>query len=138
MNLKLLRFEVAGPADIPVQIEAAAAARAQALFVMPDDPLLYNKHVLIVQLAAKHRLPDFYWTSDYVDDGGLMSYGENLGDSYSATAEYILKVARGGNPAEIPVAQPTQFQLVINRRTSKALGLAIPQSLLVRADRVIE
>ena len=105
---------------------------------MPDDPMFYNNRVRIVELAAKYRLPDFYWASDYVEAGGLMSYGENLRSSYRGVAAYVDKIAKGSNPATLPVAQPTRFEMVVNQKAAKTLGLKIPQSILVMADKVIE
>jgi putative ABC transport system substrate-binding protein len=119
-------------------MKTAAGAHAGALFIMPDDPLIYNMRAQIVELAAKYRLPDFYWTSDFVEAGGLMSYGENLHGSYRSVATYIDKVAKGSNPATLPVAQPTRFEMVVNQKTAKTLGVKIPQSILVLADRVID
>ncbi len=89
-------------------------------------------------LAAKHRLPAFYGAREFVDDGGLMSYGENLRTAYRNAATYIKKVAHGAAPGDIPVGQPTKFELVINMKTAKALGINIPQSVLLSADEVIE
>jgi putative ABC transport system substrate-binding protein len=83
-------------------------------------------------------LASMTWASDFVEAGGLISYGESLRDSYLSTGAYITKVAKGADPATLPVAQPTRFELVINLRAAKALGLTIPPSLLLRADKVIE
>jgi len=138
MNLKLLKVELTKSDDLPAAIDTAVRARAGALFVMPDDPLMFNLRPQIVELAAKNRMPDFYWASQFVESGGLMSYGENLGSSYRATAAYIDKIKKGANPANLPVEQPTRFELVINMKTAKALGLSVPQSLLMRADDVIQ
>lgn len=138
LKLKLMRLDVSTADEVTAAIDSAAQAHAGALFVMPDDPLMYNTRVQIVERAAKHRLPDFHWASDYVDGGGLMSYGENLASSYRAAATYVDKIAKGANPATLPVAQPTRFELVINRKTAKALGLSVPNDVIVRADRVIE
>jgi putative ABC transport system substrate-binding protein len=82
-------------------------------------------------------MPDFHWAREFAESGGLMSYGENLRESYSAAATYMDKIKHGANPATLPVQQPTRFELVINLRTAKALGIAVPQSLLLRADLVI-
>ena len=138
MNLNLLKVELTKSDDLPAAIDAAVRARAGALFVMPDDPMMFNLRPQIVELAAKSRMPDFYWASQFVESGGLMSYGENLGSSYRATAAYIDKIKKGANPANLPVEQPTRFELVINMKTAKALGLTVPQSLLMRADDVIQ
>jgi putative ABC transport system substrate-binding protein len=105
---------------------------------MPDDPMMFNLRPRIVELAAKNRIPDFYWTSQFVESGGLLSYGENLRNSYRAAAAYMDKIKKGANPANLPVEQPTRFELVINLKTAQALGLAVPQSLLLRADNVIQ
>lgn len=138
LKIKLLKIEVRGSDNLAAGIEAAARAHAGALLLMPDDPMFYNFRSQIVELAAKYRLPDFYWAGDYVEAGGLMSYGENLHNSYRSVAAYIDKIAKGSSPSTLPVAQPTRFELVINRKTAKALGITIPNEILLRADRVIE
>jgi len=138
MNLTLFKVELKKSDELPAAIDAAAGARAGALFVMPDDPMMFNLRTQIVELAAKYRIPDFYWASQFVESGGLMSYGENLGGSYRNSAAYMSKIVKGANPADLPVEQPTRFELVINMKTAKALGLAIPQPLLLRADDVIQ
>jgi putative ABC transport system substrate-binding protein len=134
LKVKLVKFEVRSPDEIAAAVESAARSQAGALFLMPDDPMFYNNRARIVELAAKFRLPDFYWASDYVEAGGLMSYGENLRGAYRAAAAYVNKVAKGSNPA----TQPTRFELVVNQKTAKTLGITIPQSTLVLADSVIE
>jgi putative tryptophan/tyrosine transport system substrate-binding protein len=91
-----------------------------------------------VQLALKHRLPGIYWVRDYVEAGGLMSYGANVGDVGRRAAYFVDRILRGTKPADLPVEQPTTFELVINMKTAKALGLKIPPLLLGRADQVIE
>ena len=138
LKVKLLKIEVRGAAGITTGMETAARAQAGALFLMPDDPLFYVNRARIVELAAKYRMPDFYWASDYVEAGGLMSYGESLRGAYHGAAAYIAKIARGSNPATLPVAQPTVFELVVNQKTAKTLGITIPPSTLVLANRVIE
>ncbi|MEO7726935.1 MAG: ABC transporter substrate-binding protein [Burkholderiales bacterium] len=138
LKIKLLKIEVLGSDNLAAGLEAAARGNAGALLLMPDDPMFYNFRGQIVQLAAKYRLPDFYWTSDYVLAGGLLSYGENLRSSYYGAATYIDKIAKGSNPATLPVAQPTIFELVVNKKTAKALGITIPGEILLRADKVIE
>jgi putative ABC transport system substrate-binding protein len=138
LKMKLMKIEIRNRDGIEAGIEAAARARAGALFVMPDDPLFYNTRMRIVELAAKHRLPDFYWASDFVEAGGLMSYGENLRSSYRGAAAYVDKIAQGANPATLPVAQPTRFELVVNQKTAKTLGIKIPGDVLVLANKVIE
>jgi putative ABC transport system substrate-binding protein len=112
--------------------------KAGAIFVLPDEPVFLTRRALIVELAAKHHLPAFYGAREFVDEGGLMSYGENLRTAYRNAATYVNNLARGARPADLPVEQPTKFELVINLKTAKALGLAIPQSILIRADEVIQ
>jgi putative ABC transport system substrate-binding protein len=138
MNLNLLKVELNKSDELAAAIDAAVRARAGALFVLPDDPMMYNLRPQIVELAAKYRIPDFYWASQFVTAGGLMSYGENLGNSYRAAAVYMDKIKKGANPGNLPVEQPTRFELVINMKTARALGLSIPQPLLLRADTVIQ
>jgi putative ABC transport system substrate-binding protein len=106
--------------------------------VLPDDPFLTHLRRRFVQIAAKHRLPSFFGIDEAVEDGGLMSYGQTLSDAFSRAAYYVDRIAKGEKPAELPVEQPTKFHLVVNQKTAKALGLAIPQSVLLRADRVLE
>ena len=138
LKVKLTKVEGRSPDAIAAGIDTAARAKVDALFVMPDDPMFYNNRLRIVELAAKYRVPDFYWASDFVESGGLMSYGENLRSSYHGAATYVDKVARGANPATLPVAQPMRFELVVNKETAKTLGIKIPDEIILRAERVIE
>jgi len=94
--------------------------------------------VKLVRLALKHRLPGIYWARDYVEEGGLMSYGASFDDVGRRAAYFVDRILKGAKPADLPVEQPTKFELVINLKTAKALGLTIPRSILVRADQVIE
>ena len=109
----------------------------QALIVFPG-PLLFSAHKQLVARAARHRLPVVHSQREYVDAGGLASYGVNLSDNFARAALFVDKILRGARPADLPVEQPTKFELVINMRTAKALGLTIPQTLLLQADQVIE
>jgi ABC-type uncharacterized transport system substrate-binding protein len=111
--------------------------RAGALYVV-GDPLIFTNRVRISTLAAGARVPTMYNFREYVEAGGLMSYGPNFPDLFRRAAEFVDKILRGTNPAEIPVEQPTKFDLVINLTTAKALGLEVPPTLLGRADEVIE
>jgi ABC-type uncharacterized transport system substrate-binding protein len=106
--------------------------------IAPLNAFTYTHRVKLVQLALKHQLPGIYWVRDYVEAGGLMSYGANFGDVGRRAAYFVDRILRGAKPADLPVEQPTNFELVINRKTAKALGLTIPQTLLQRADQVIE
>jgi putative ABC transport system substrate-binding protein len=111
--------------------------RADGLMVV-QDPVLYSARGQVVRLAASHRLPAVYALSEFVEVGGLMSYGVNIARQFRRAAVYVEKILNGAKPAELPVEQATQFELVINLMTAKALGLTIPPSLLARADQVIE
>ena len=122
------------------QIEAALGAmtreRAGALIVLPDS--FFAEARRIAELALKNRLPTMFGTGDSVEAGGLMSYGQNIPERFRRAATYVDKILKGAKPADLPVEQPTKFELVINRRTAKAIGLTISQDLLFRADKVIE
>jgi putative ABC transport system substrate-binding protein len=123
------------------QIEAAFGAmkreRAGALIVLPDPFFLAQAH-RIAELAAQHRLPTMFWARELVESGGLMSYGQNMAEHYYRAATFIDKILKGAKPGDLPVEQPTKFELVINLKTAKALGLTIPQSLLGRADHIVQ
>jgi putative ABC transport system substrate-binding protein len=115
----------------------ALKGRTDALYVA-TDPLVFNNRVRMSTLAMDAGLPTIYGAREYVDSGGLLSYGPNWTDLFRRAAEQVDKILRGAKPADIPVEQPTKFELVINLKTAKALGLTVPPSLLARADEVIE
>lgn len=138
LKLKLVKIEVAYAADLSVAFDSALREKANALFVLPDEPMFLSRRTRIVELAANHRLPAFYGAREFVDDGGLMSYGENLRAAYRNAASYVNNLARGAKPADLPVEQPTKFEFVVNLKSAKTLGITIPQSLLVQADHVIQ
>jgi putative ABC transport system substrate-binding protein len=97
-----------------------------------------NHHRRIIDLAAHNRLPTVYWSRDLVDAGGLMAYGTNIPEIHRRAATFVDKILKGARPGDLPVEQPTKFELVINLKTAKTLGLAIPQLLLQQADQVVE
>ena len=132
-GLTTVRYEINGD-KLDQAFANATAAGATALYVMPDDPLMLNLRVRIVELAARYRLPGVYFAREFVDVGGLASYGANLPASYRTAASYILRVKDGAAPAALPVAQPTQFEMVVNERTARALGLGIPPAIRASAD----
>ena len=137
LELKLVRVDVT-KSSLPAAFEEAVRAQAGAVFLLPDDPMFFNNRDRIVALAVQHRLADFHMAREFVEVGGLMSYGENMKASYYKAASYVDKVAKGAKPASLPVEQPTRFELVISAKSAQSLGLAIPQSLLLRADQVIQ
>lgn len=137
MGIQLLLLDVRKREDLAPAFERAVRDRADALTV-GQDSLNQVHDKLIVELAAKHRLPAIFQSSEYVADGGLMSYGVNYPDQYRRAAAYVDKIFKGAKPGELPMEQPTKLDLAINLRTAKALGLTIPQSILLRADKVIE
>jgi len=126
-----------GPNEFDQAFSTIAAERADALIVFPS-PMLFNERRRIVDLAVKHRLPSMSMARELVELGGLMSYGASIPDLVRRAAAYVDNILKGAKPADLPVQQPTKFELVINLKTAKALGLTIPQSILLRADEVIE
>ncbi len=126
-----------GPVDIDRAFSDMSRARAGALTVLTSS-MLFGERRRLVDLAAKNRLPAVYPWREGVDAGGLMAYGPDLADLLRRVATYVDKILKGTKPGDLPVEQPTKFDLVINLRTAKALGLTIPSSLLARADQVIE
>jgi putative ABC transport system substrate-binding protein len=128
------RWDARNPAEVE---QAFAAATADALIVF-DDPAIWSYRAQVVRLAAARRMPAMYGLRDFVDDGGLMSYGPNRPDQYRRTAGYVDKILKGAKPGDLPVEQPTRFDLVINLKAAKSLGLEMPATLLARADEVIE
>jgi putative ABC transport system substrate-binding protein len=135
VQLQPLRIQQA--TDIESAFETAVAARVGALITLPD-PLTNTNGKRIVDLALKWRLPTMFTQRPPVEAGGLISYGPSYVDLFRRAAGYVDKILKGTKPADLPVEQPTTFELVINLKTAKALGLTIPQSLLLRADQVIE
>ncbi len=137
LGLQLLSLEVRSPDDLDKAFEAATRARAGALVITGDT--LFNANLKrIAGLAAKIRLPSIFQISEFADAGGLVSYGPDRADMYRRAATYVDKILKGAKPGDLPVEQPTKFELVINLKTAKAIGITIPRTVLFRADRVIE
>lgn len=139
LNVKLDLLGAGNAADLDRAIAAISASRAQAIIVVRD--LFFNStatRVKLVQFAANKRLPAVYSFRSFVADGGLMSYAASQEESYRVAATLVDKIIKGAKPADLPIQQPTRFELVINLRAARALGLTIPPSLLLRADQVIE
>ena len=137
LGIELQAVAVRGPDDLKLGLRPLGEGRAQALLVVEDSMLVSHKEQ-IVRLAANHHLPAMYAFRSLVDAGGLMSYGLNIPNMFHRAAVYVDKILKGAKPADLPIEQPTTFELVINLKTAKALGLTIPQSVLLRADQVIE
>jgi putative ABC transport system substrate-binding protein len=137
LGVKLQVLWALDPATIDKAFVAMKTEHAQALIVMPSAHYLQNREH-IIKLAAKHRLPAIYHQRIYVDNGGLMSYGADYLDEFRRLAIYVDKILKGAKPADLPVEQPMKFELVINLKTAKALGVKIPGHLLMAASKVIE
>jgi len=137
LGVRLLPLEVSTPEALPAAFEAAVKGHAQALMVVSTG-FLFGTRAQITALALKHRLPSIFPLPANAVAGGLMAYGPNDSEYYRQAAVFVDKILKGAKPADLPVEQPTRFELIINRKTAKALGLTIPQSLLISAERVIE
>jgi ABC-type uncharacterized transport system substrate-binding protein len=137
LGVQLQRLELRGPDDFEKVFQAATKERAGALIAL-DDPFLFTHRTRIVKLAAKSRLPAIYGFREFVEAGGLMSYAANVADMYRRAATYVDKILKGTKPADLPVEQPTKFELVINLKAAKQIGLTIPPNVLARADKVIK
>jgi putative ABC transport system substrate-binding protein len=136
-RIRIFPQEARAPQDIDKAFATMARQNAGAVIVS-NDVLFFRQRRQIVELAAKYRLPAMTGRKDNVEAGYLMSYGTNLPDVYRRAATFVDKIFKGAKPADLPVEQPTKFELIINGKTAKALGLKIPQSLLVSADKMIE
>ena len=137
LGLRLERVSAGGLDDFDHAFSIMARARADAFLIL-GDPIFFARRSRIVELAAKHRLPGMFPQREYVDAGGLMSYGANLRENFRRAAIYVDKILKGTKPGDLPIEQPTKFELVVNAKTAKALGLTIPHSVLLRADQIIE
>jgi putative ABC transport system substrate-binding protein len=137
LGVRLQVVEARGPDDFDRAFSEMTRAREGALTVS-GTTMFFTERRRLVDLAAKNRLPAVYPLREFVDAGGLMSYGPNVADLFRRAATYVDKILKGTKPADLPVEQPTKFELVINLKTAKALGLTIPQSVLARADEVIQ
>jgi len=137
LGVRLRLVEARGPADFDRAFSEIARTRANALTVLPSIMFLIERRRL-VDLAAKNGLPAVYAWREFVEAGGLMSYGSDVADLYRRAATYVDKILKGAKPADLPIEQPTKIELVINLRAARALGLTIPQSLLLRADQIVE
>jgi len=137
LGVRLQFVEARGPDEFARAFSDMSSARAGALTVLPSNRFL-REHRRLVDLAAENRLPAVYTSREFVDAGGLMSYGANSADLHRRAATYVDKILKGAKPGDLPVEQPTKFELVINLKTAKALGLTIPLSVLAHADDLIQ
>ena len=137
LGLTVISSPVQRAGDLSRALTAALSERPGALSVV-GDPVTFGQRALIIDFAAKNRLPSIYNFPEETADGGLMSYGVNLTHHFRQAATYVDRILRGARPADLPVEQPTVFEFVVNLRTAKALGLTIPQSIMGRADKVID
>jgi putative ABC transport system substrate-binding protein len=137
LGVQLQLLEARGPGEIESAFAAMTTERAGAVIILVDS-MLIDHRTRIADLAARRRLPTVSATIDTAEAGGLMAYGPSVRDMFRRAAAYVDKILKGAKPADLPIEQPTKFELVINLRTARALGLTIPQSVLLRADQVIE
>jgi len=136
-KVQLHYFDVVDPKTVDSAFSAARKERADAVVVL-TSVVTQTQREKIIDLAGKNRLPTIYFTAEWVEAGGLLAYGASFTDLFRRAAAYVDKILKGAKPADLPIEQPTKFELVINMKTAKALGLTIPQSVLGRADRIIE
>jgi ABC-type uncharacterized transport system substrate-binding protein len=136
-GVKVLQLEASTPSQIAAGFGAIKRERAGALIVL-SDAFFFAQARQIAELAAQHRLPTMFWTREPVESGGMMSYGQNIAEHYYRAATFVDKILKGARPGDLPIEQATRVELVINLKVAKALGLTIPQPLLLRADQVIQ
>ena len=136
LDVRLDSQEVRTPGELADALELLPATGTQAI-LNAGDPILSNQSSRVIAFCAKFRLPALYENRQFVEEGGLMSFGPNFPALHRRAADYVDKILKGAKPADLPIEQPTKFELVINMKTAKALGFTIPQSLLLQADEVI-
>ena len=137
LSMEVSFVGVRTPEEIGPAFSAVRRARAQAVYVIEDAFFFSNRRTLL-KLASKARLPMVYWVKEFAEGGGLMSYGPNYGDLFRRSAGYVDKILKGAKPSDLPIEQPIRFEFVVNLKTAKALGITIPESILLRADEVIK
>ena len=137
VGMEVISVEIRDSRELERALEALDRQRPSAIFLLAD-PLTMSQRLRIVEFAAEERIPAIYEVSQFVDAGGLMSYGPNTDELMRRSATYVDRILKGAKPAELPIEQPAKFELVINLKTAKALGITLPQSVLLQADRIIE
>jgi putative ABC transport system substrate-binding protein len=135
MGVQLQALPISGPDDFESAFQAARGAEA---LLQIDDPLFVTHRTRVAELTARSGVPAIYGFREYVESGGLMSYGADIPDLHRRAATLVDKIFKGAKPGDLPVEQPTKFEFVINLKTAKALGIRIPNAVLLRADHVIE
>ena len=138
LHVEVHAVDVRRLADLDAALSRVAAIAPESLILPAQDPVFFVMRQQIAAFAAAHRLPTMLPLREFVEDGGLMSYGPDMRDMYRAAADYVVKILNGAKPADLPVAQPTKFELVVNLKTAKTLGVTFPRTILERADEVIE
>jgi ABC-type uncharacterized transport system substrate-binding protein len=138
LRLQLQSVEVSRAEDLDRDFSAVTNQRAQALIVQTPNPVLFANGSQIVSFAQRNRRPSMYGQKEFADAGGLITSGPNTADLFRRAATYVDKILKGAKPADLPVEQPTKFELIINLKTAKQIGLTIPPNVLARADRVIK
>jgi putative ABC transport system substrate-binding protein len=137
LGVQLRSIEIGSPDGIAGGFETATAGGAEALVILPNA-MFWNERAQFVALTAKTRMPAIYPEREYADDGGLLAYGANVPDNFQRAAGYVDKIFKGAKPGDLPFQQPVKFELIVNLKTAKELGLTIPPAMLARADEVIE
>jgi putative ABC transport system substrate-binding protein len=137
LGITIVSVRLAEGSDAERAFTEIRRARADAVTVL-SDPVTFGRRAEIIELAARHRMPAIYALREFVENGGLISYATSLNEQWHRAARYVDRVLKGVQPADLPVEQPSKFELVINLRTAKALGLKIPPAILARADQVID
>jgi putative ABC transport system substrate-binding protein len=137
LTIELIKAPVRTAAEIEAAVAEVAHKPSSGLMFLPDPFTIFHRE-LIVDLTARHRLPAIYVVRPFVSAGGLISYGVDVTDLYRRATDYVDRILKGAKPEDLPIQQPTKFELVINLKTAKALGLTVPATLLARADEVIE
>jgi putative ABC transport system substrate-binding protein len=138
LKLRVKRYDVVNRDAIPGVLDAIGHDKQDGIFVLPDDPLLTERRAMIAEFGNRNRMPTIHATSEFVDAGGLMSYGQSFADGYRQAAGYVDRILKGTKPQTLPVAQPTKFDLSVNLKSAREMGLTIPQSVLIRADKVVD
>jgi putative ABC transport system substrate-binding protein len=138
LRLTTRRFTVKDPAGVPAVLESMLPDQHQAIFVLPDDPMLSRASSTVSSFAIAHRMATLYSAREFTVAGGLLSYGTSFTEGYRSAATYVDRILRGDRPDRLPVSLPTQFELTINMKTARAIGVTIPETLKLRAERLVE